>query len=84
MVRSINIIGNLWPLCACGHMAQDHDKNLKCHATGAGQCPTCGQHSEKHVPCPCMQYTGPTWEEFKAKFLTAEEIKKYGWEEVTR
>jgi hypothetical protein len=84
MIRSIAEIGALWPRCMCGHSAQDHDKNLKCRTTGPGQCPTCGQHSMKDVPCVCKKYTGPTWEEFKAKYLTPEEIKRYGWEEIER
>lgn len=83
-MRSISEIGALWPICKCGHSAQDHDKNLECHAVGRGQCPTCGQHSEKNVPCRCKQYTGPTWEQFKADYLTPEEIKHYGWESITK
>lgn len=81
MIKSISTIGALWPVCAtCKHIAQDHDK-AGCSVRGTGQCASC-KHWNEDVKCFCMEYNGPTWEEFKQKYLTPEEIKYYHWEKV--
>lgn len=81
-IRSIAVIGGLWPRCkACGHIAQAHgekDSDMTCCEQVTKQCPTCGQHGGK-LPCGCKDYDGPTWETFKKDYLTAEEIAYYHW-----
>lgn len=78
MIRSISAIGALWPLCKCGHIAQEHDNTTSCSASVRGQCPTCNQQGVT-VKCNCTGYTGPTWEKFKKDYLTQEELDKYNW-----
>jgi hypothetical protein len=78
MIRSISVIGNLWPLCkTCKHVAQEHDDD-GCKMEHIGKCPTCNTHGVS-IRCDCEGYHGPTWEEFK-KLLTPEEIAYYHWE----
>jgi len=77
-IRSIPIIGGLWPLCkTCKHIAQEHDEG-RCGFHGTGQCKECGQWGAK-IQCSCTKYDGPTFEEFKRDYLTPEEIAHYKW-----
>jgi len=78
MIRSISVIGALWPVCGkCKHIAQSHGGDGCCEQV-TKQCPTCHQHGAK-VECGCKDYDGPTWEEFKRDYLTPEEITRYKW-----
>lgn len=74
-MRSITEIGAMWPLCKCGHIAQEHDADEKCGARKRSQCSACGTHNVD-IPCNCTGYTGPTLEEFKTR-LAPEEIAYY-------
>jgi hypothetical protein len=81
-IRSINEIGSLWPRCArCKHIAQEHNNHdgepgRGCGAPTRGQCPTCKQYTND-AECQCRGYVGPTLEQFKADYLTPEEIEHH-------
>lgn len=78
-IRSISVIGALWPPCnRCRHIAQEHDE-AGCGARVLGQCPSCHAWTE-NVKCGCKHYEGPTWEQFKSDYLTPEEIEFYKWD----
>jgi hypothetical protein len=81
MVRSISVIGALWPLCIkCKHAAQSH-ADAGCCEPVTKQCPTCKQHGAV-IECGCPEYQGPTWDQFKKDYLTPEEIAHYKWSEL--
>lgn len=84
MIRSISVIGSLWPLCkSCGHIAQQHNFHKDDNRTGeccnqmvTRQCEHCGAAGIT-AKCLCHGYDGPTFEQFKETHLTAEEIAHY-------
>ena len=80
-IRSISVIGALWPLCnRCRHIAQAHNAAGPecCSEMVIRQCEHCGTNGVK-LRCSCTEYDGPTWEQFKADYLTPEEIAYYKW-----